>query len=126
MEVTGERHTPAALPPAKNPGTQSIGGYVGATKGLDVLERRKIPCPCRESICRPFSPSPGHNTDYTLQVLDAGRHDLYFSWPSSVSPDEHFPHRITEKKIRILTDHLLTNSYLFIIHVQLLFSLDIK
>jgi len=70
MEMIGERHTQAALPPAKN-------RYVGSTKVLDVLEKRIIPRPCRESRCRPLSPWPSHYTDYTLQLLDTGRHDIF-------------------------------------------------
>jgi hypothetical protein len=34
MGVGGQRHTSAALPPGKRPGTHCIGGYVGSRAGL--------------------------------------------------------------------------------------------
>jgi hypothetical protein len=35
MEVDGQRHAPAALPPGKKTGTHCIGGWVGPRVGLD-------------------------------------------------------------------------------------------
>jgi hypothetical protein len=35
MEVCGQRHAPAALPPGKETGTHCIEGWVGHTVGLD-------------------------------------------------------------------------------------------
>jgi hypothetical protein len=35
-------HTPAALPPAKNPGTHSMGGLVGPRVGLNVVRKGKV------------------------------------------------------------------------------------
>jgi hypothetical protein len=35
MEVSGQLHAAAALPPVKNPGTHWIGGWVGPRAGLD-------------------------------------------------------------------------------------------
>jgi len=35
MEVSGQLHAPAALPPTKNVSTHSIGDSVGNTSGLD-------------------------------------------------------------------------------------------
>jgi hypothetical protein len=35
MEVGGQRHVPATLPPGKRPGTFCIGGWVGPRTGLD-------------------------------------------------------------------------------------------
>ena len=35
MEVDGQRHAPAALPPRKRPGTRCTGGWVGTRAGLD-------------------------------------------------------------------------------------------
>jgi hypothetical protein len=45
MDVSGQLHVPAALPP----GTHWIGGWVGPTAGLDAVEKRIISCLCRES-----------------------------------------------------------------------------
>jgi hypothetical protein len=42
MEVSGQLHAPAALPPG-------IGGWVGPRAGLDAVLKRKIPSPCRKS-----------------------------------------------------------------------------
>jgi hypothetical protein len=48
MEVSGQLHVPAALPPGeKAPGTHWIGGWVGPSVGLDAVEKRKI-LHCRE------------------------------------------------------------------------------
>jgi hypothetical protein len=35
MEVGGQRHDPAALPPGKRPITRCIGGWVGPRAGLE-------------------------------------------------------------------------------------------
>ena len=45
MEVSGQLHVPAALPPEKNAGTRSMKGWVDPTARLHVLENRKISCP---------------------------------------------------------------------------------
>jgi hypothetical protein len=43
MEVSGQLHAPAALPPEKEPhGTHWIEGWVGPKTCLDDAERRKI------------------------------------------------------------------------------------
>jgi len=41
--------TPADLPRANSSGIQWLGDWVGTGGGLDVLNKRKVPCPCRES-----------------------------------------------------------------------------
>jgi hypothetical protein len=49
MEVSGQLHAPAALPPRERaPGTQWIGGWVGPRAVLDTV-MKKIPSPRRES-----------------------------------------------------------------------------
>jgi hypothetical protein len=35
MEVSGQRHAPAALTPGKRPGTHYAGSWVGPRAGLD-------------------------------------------------------------------------------------------
>lgn len=41
MEVIGQLHVPAVLPPGKNHSTHRIGGRVGLSAGLDALEKIK-------------------------------------------------------------------------------------
>ena len=49
MEVSGQLHAPAGLSPGKNPGTDSVGSGVRHRAGVDILEKRKISCPHRDS-----------------------------------------------------------------------------
>jgi len=50
MDVSGQLHATAALPPGKEPpGTHWIGGWVGSGAGLDMVSKKKIPSPSRES-----------------------------------------------------------------------------
>jgi hypothetical protein len=49
MEVSGQLHAPAALPPEKAPGTHWIGGWVGPRAVLEAVVKRKIPSPRRKS-----------------------------------------------------------------------------
>jgi hypothetical protein len=49
MEVSGQLHAPATLPPEKEPVTHWIGGWVGLRAVLDGVVKRKIPSPRRES-----------------------------------------------------------------------------
>jgi hypothetical protein len=49
MEVSGQLHAPAALPPGERaPGTHWIGGWVGPTAVLDAVVKRTISSPRRE------------------------------------------------------------------------------
>jgi hypothetical protein len=49
MEVGGQLHAPATLPPRKRaPSTHWIGGWVGPRTGLDKVPKRKIPRPHQE------------------------------------------------------------------------------
>jgi len=46
MEMSGQLHTPAALPPGKGtPGTHWIGGWVGPRAILNAVVKTKIPIP---------------------------------------------------------------------------------
>ena len=56
MEVKGQLHALAALPPRKNSNVHLIGGWVGLTAGLEDLENRNISCPWRDSNPGPSSP----------------------------------------------------------------------
>jgi len=52
MEVSGQRHAPAALYPEERAcGTNVIGVWVGSGQNLGVLEKRKKSCLCRGSKC---------------------------------------------------------------------------
>jgi hypothetical protein len=42
MEVSGQLHAPAALPPGKSPGTHFIGGWVEPREGLENMEKWKF------------------------------------------------------------------------------------
>jgi hypothetical protein len=66
MEVSGQLHAPAALPPGERaPGTPCIGGWVGPRAGLDDMEKRKIfPLPGLE--LRPLGRSARSQSLYWL------------------------------------------------------------
>jgi len=49
MEVSGQLHTRDNLPPRKNSGTTWAGGWLGSGASSNVLEKRKISWPCRDS-----------------------------------------------------------------------------
>jgi len=67
MGVGGQRHTPAALPPGKKPGTHCIGGWVSTRVVLDWCGKSRPPIGIRspdrparsESIYRLSYPGPG-------------------------------------------------------------------
>jgi hypothetical protein len=47
VEVSGQLHAPAVLPPGKDPppsGTHCIGGWVGPRAVLDAVVKREIGC----------------------------------------------------------------------------------
>ena len=52
MEVGGQRHAPAALPPGKT-GTHCIGGWVGPKAVLDGCGKSHLPPPGIRSPDRP-------------------------------------------------------------------------
>jgi hypothetical protein len=60
MELSGLLHVPAALPPGK----ESVGCWVGSRAVLDMVSKRKIPSPCRES-------NPGHPARSLVTVPEA-------------------------------------------------------
>jgi hypothetical protein len=48
MEVSGQLHAPAALPPGKNLVTHWIGSCVGPSAGMDVKDKEELPCLYRD------------------------------------------------------------------------------
>jgi hypothetical protein len=59
MEVSGQLHVPAALPPReRDPGTHWIGERVGPRAALDAVVKRKIPSPRRDSDPRTLIVQP--------------------------------------------------------------------
>jgi hypothetical protein len=72
MEVSGQLHAPAALPPGKEPpGTHWKGGWVGPRAVLDAVVKRKIPSPRRVSNLRtPIVQSVAQRyTDWAITAL---------------------------------------------------------
>jgi hypothetical protein len=57
MEVRGQLHALAALPPGINRGTHWVGGWLGSTTSLDVVEKTD------------FFAVPGPNTGSSLYRL---------------------------------------------------------
>jgi hypothetical protein len=56
MEVSCQRHSPAALNPREwTPGTHCTGGWVGPRAGLDTEDRGKIFCPVVQSVVRQYT-----------------------------------------------------------------------
>jgi len=68
--MSGNFHVLAVLPPGKHPGSRRIGGWVGPTVGLDILEKREVPNPCRDSIPCSSIPSPILTELTQLQFFD--------------------------------------------------------
>jgi hypothetical protein len=58
MEVSGQIHSPAALLPGKNLGTDWIGGWVGPTAGRNGFGKEKISYRYRNSNPGPSNPKP--------------------------------------------------------------------
>jgi len=61
--VSGKRHTPAALPPGKSPGTHFIGGWMYPRACLDGCGKSR---PHQNSIPGPSSPVASRYTDYDI------------------------------------------------------------
>jgi hypothetical protein len=74
MKASVQFHAPAALPPFPRksaPGTRWIGGWVGPRAGLDMMSKRKIPSPHRDSnLDNPiFQPVVSRYTDWAVPAL---------------------------------------------------------
>jgi hypothetical protein len=77
MEVSGQLHAPAALPPGKEPpGSHWIGGWVDPRAVLDAVVKRKIPSPGRESNPRTpiVQPVAQSHTDWAITALSFTNH----------------------------------------------------
>jgi hypothetical protein len=84
MEVSGQLHTPATLPPGKEPpGTHWIGGWVGPRAVLDAVVKRKIPSPRRESNPRTpiVQPVTQSYTDWAITDLKSYSHSFVIYKP---------------------------------------------
>jgi hypothetical protein len=93
MEVSGQLHAPAALPPEKDPpGTHWIGGWVGPRAGLDMVSKR--PSPCRES--NPDRPAHSQSLFRLSYVGPFGQ----ITW-MVISPYEHKTTHIHKKQTSI-------------------------
>jgi hypothetical protein len=82
MDVSGQLHAPAALPPRERaPGTHWIGGWVGPRAILDAVVKRKIPSPRRESNLRTpiVQPVTQRYTDWAITVLKDQATSIYYS-----------------------------------------------
>jgi hypothetical protein len=75
MEVSGELHAPAALPPGERTFfTHSTGGWIGPKTGMDIMENRNNLCLCRES--KPSRPALSmllYGLKYPSSFVDVGR-----------------------------------------------------
>jgi len=57
MEVSGQLHTPAVLPPGKEPPeTHCIGVWLDPKAGLDTVAERKSPLHCPRQELKPDRP----------------------------------------------------------------------
>jgi hypothetical protein len=63
MTVSGQRHTPAALPPGKRPSTHCRGGWVGP-QGRSGRVRKILPPPGFNP--QTVQPVASHYTDYAI------------------------------------------------------------
>jgi hypothetical protein len=69
MEGSVQFQAPVTLPIEKEPGTHWIGNWIGPISGLDVLKKRKISCPYRESNPGQFRPWCSFCADYRFKLL---------------------------------------------------------
>jgi hypothetical protein len=66
--VSCHTHDPAAWPWWKNPGTRSIGGWLGPRDGLDILDKRQNFSACRVSNLGSFSEWQSSSNNYTASA----------------------------------------------------------
>jgi hypothetical protein len=84
MQVNGQLHDPAALPPGETaPSTQFIVGWVGPRSGLYITKKRKISYTYHESSPDPsvVQPVARRYTDWTNQAHSISEcWEKYFAW----------------------------------------------
>jgi hypothetical protein len=69
VEVSGQLHAPAALPPEKTPRTHWIGGWMDPRSSLDDLEKRKFLTPLGlNSDPSVVQPVASRYTDYATRT----------------------------------------------------------
>jgi hypothetical protein len=73
MEMSGQLHAPAALPPGKSPFVHWIGGWVVPRAVLDAVVKRKILSPHRETNPRTLNVQPvaQRYTDCAITALES-------------------------------------------------------
>jgi len=64
MELTGQLHAFATLPPRTKPQYQSNRRFDGLQSYTGRSRDKKNLLPCQESYPTPSSPQPSHHTDY--------------------------------------------------------------
>jgi hypothetical protein len=69
MEVSGQLHAPATLPPGRALGTHWIGGWVGPRAILDEVVKRKIPSLHQESSITTLQLNVFMHKDYILKII---------------------------------------------------------
>ena len=80
MEIIGQLHRLADLPPRKHPVANLMEGRVGPRIGLDALEKRKIPRLYRVSILdRPARSSGAIPTDLSWLQHNWLKHEMYLT-----------------------------------------------
>jgi hypothetical protein len=82
LGVSGQFHTPAALPPRNNPSTSIIGRWAGLRAGHDVLEKIKI-CFAPAGIQTPERPSRSFVTVPTTLSRVLKSHRYLFSFANN-------------------------------------------
>jgi hypothetical protein len=105
------KFTPGRFTPRERaPGTHWIGGWLGPRAGLDIVTKRKIPSPCRES-------NPDHPLGRVLQklLLKYSRSSLPFMftrarhwflyWARCIQ--SKISHPVSLRSILILSSYLL-------------------
>jgi hypothetical protein len=105
MEVSGQLHAPAALPPGKEaPSTPWTGGWVGPRAVLDVVVKRKIPSPRRKSNPRTpiVQPVDQRYADWTItDVLTKYKDNFTYTMTAVVDWQGNWSQLLSETETRI-------------------------